>query len=175
MLVESLSDYRLDKKFRTYLASMKQACNEALTQLYAICEPKVMTTKIEIPRDTSLIDLSEIIPDFGSIYEIETPNNATWKQITKNIIKVEGGKGGFMTVIYAAKNIFIDNTTTDATVIPLEEEYARIIPLYIAGELYKDDDLTVATVYMNEFSTMVNLIMGKNSSVNFNATYRMDI
>lgn len=28
-----------------------------------------------------------------------------------------------------------------------------LIPLYMAGELYKDDDVSLATVYMNEFES----------------------
>ena len=37
--------------------------------------------------------------------------------------------------------------------MPLSEECNVLIPLYMAGELYKDDDVSLATVYMNEFES----------------------
>lgn len=45
----------------------------------------------------------------------------------------------------------IDSTTEDAYEIELPEEACVLIPLYIASQLYKDDDISQATVYRNEF------------------------
>ena len=41
-----------------------------------------------------------------------------------------------------------------------------LIPLYIAAELYKDDDVQLATMYMNEFVTNVSNISGKDFNPN---------
>lgn len=41
--------------------------------------------------------------------------------------------------------------TPDDTVIPLVEECAVIMPLYIASQLYKEDDRGLATMWRNEF------------------------
>ena len=35
--------------------------------------------------------------------------------------------------------------------LPLDREVAAILPLYMASQLYKDDDIGVATQYRNEF------------------------
>ena len=45
----------------------------------------------------------------------------------------------------------IDSTTEDAYKIELPEEACVLIPLYIASQLYKDDDISQATAYRNEF------------------------
>ena len=45
----------------------------------------------------------------------------------------------------------IDGETTDSTEINLPESACVLIPLYIASQLYKDDDIAQATAYRNEF------------------------
>lgn len=45
----------------------------------------------------------------------------------------------------------IDETTEDLYEIALPEDACVLIPLYIASQLYKDDDISQATAYRNEF------------------------
>lgn len=45
----------------------------------------------------------------------------------------------------------IDSTTEDTYEISLPEDACVLIPLYIASQLYKDDDISQATAYRNEF------------------------
>ena len=47
----------------------------------------------------------------------------------------------------------IDNDTDNNTVINYPEDACVLIPLYIASQLYKDDDISQATAYRNEFET----------------------
>lgn len=47
----------------------------------------------------------------------------------------------------------IDNDTDDDTTINYPEDACVLIPLYIASQLYKDDDISQATAYRNEFET----------------------
>lgn len=47
----------------------------------------------------------------------------------------------------------IDNDTDDDTTINYTEDACVLIPLYIASQLYKDDDISQATAYRNEFET----------------------
>lgn len=47
----------------------------------------------------------------------------------------------------------ITDLTPDNYEFSMDEECCVILPLYIASELYKDDDITLATVYRNEFET----------------------
>lgn len=45
----------------------------------------------------------------------------------------------------------IDSDTGDDFVINYPEDACVLIPLYIASQLYKDDDIAQATAYRNEF------------------------
>lgn len=47
----------------------------------------------------------------------------------------------------------IDNDTDNNTVINYPEDACVLISLYIASQLYKDDDISQATAYRNEFET----------------------
>lgn len=47
------------------------------------------------------------------------------------------------------QNITLD--TTDDTVLSIDPEVAALMPLYMASQLYKDDDNSIATSYRNEF------------------------
>lgn len=170
-----LNEYKADKKYKTYLFAMKQACNEALTQIYAICEPTIKMYELELEKGKSVYDLSEIITDYENIYDLESPNNVVWKQITKNLLKIENWGEGKIIIYYEVKRQYVDDKTEDTYKFDIEDEFVKIIPLYIAGELYKDDDLTIATVYMNEFNTMMNILLGKNSTTITNPIYTMDI
>ena len=41
--------------------------------------------------------------------------------------------------------------TQDGEELDISPEMASLVPLYVASQLYKDDDLSVATQYRNEF------------------------
>ena len=41
--------------------------------------------------------------------------------------------------------------TDDDYILPVDPEVAAIMPLYMASQLYKDDDNSIATTYRNEF------------------------
>lgn len=45
----------------------------------------------------------------------------------------------------------IDENTLDEAEIDLPSDACVLIPLYIASQLYKDDDISQATAYRNEF------------------------
>ena len=87
---------------------------------------------------------------------ILSEGNVSYERITKNIIQINNWTNEEVKVLYEVKPTVINSSTQDSHKIEIEEEYARIIPLYVAGELYKDDDLTIATMYMNEFISMMN-------------------
>ena len=47
----------------------------------------------------------------------------------------------------------IDKNTADDYKLTIPEDACVLIPLYIASQLYKDDDISQATAYRNEFET----------------------
>ena len=58
--------------------------------------------------------------------------------------------------------------------IEIDKEWLQLLPLYIAGELYKDDDLTLSTIYLNEFNNILGILSSKNNSNQTTPLYRMD-
>lgn len=107
-------------------------------------------------------DLKELAPDFymltneGIIFEGGLPSSRY--ETTDNYLQ-EGGtvlvldrkiKGNFK-VYYKAYPQQITNATPDDAELVIDDEVAALIPLYIASELYKEDDNGIATTYRNEF------------------------
>lgn len=54
--------------------------------------------------------------------------------------------------------VAITTATEDSFVLPLPKECCDILPLYIASQLYKDDDISMATIWRNEFNVALEAI-----------------
>lgn len=52
----------------------------------------------------------------------------------------------------------ITATTENDFVLPLPKECCDILPLYIASQLYKDDDISMSTIWRNEFNVALEAI-----------------
>ena len=68
----------------------------------------------------------------------------------KNLLFFNSPAGTYV-VYYRAYPQQITSATLDTYVLPLQPEVAVLIPLYMASQLYKDDDNAIATTYRNEF------------------------
>lgn len=153
--VNKLSDYMNEKKYKTYLYAMPQACNEAINFIVSKLGSNESTFELE-KEDTIYYDLSKKIEDFRMIKGIYSKMPVSWKILNKNTIIIDNWQGKKILVSYEVKPTIINSDTDTNFVIEIASEYANLIPLYIAGELYKDDDLTLSTMYMNEFMTLVD-------------------
>ena len=154
---------------------MPQACNEAINYIINL-EPIIKVEELEKTSENDKYDLKEIISDYKKFYDINTEYPVMWTMLTKNIIRINGWTQGNIDIYYEAYPQKILETTSPQTKIDLEESFARIIPLYIAGELYKDDDLTLSTMYMNEFMNNLNIMINNDNFTNnhIQTTYRME-
>ena len=99
-----------------------------------------------------------MISDFKNVENIVS--NYKWEMESQNVLKINKNAKQ-ITIYYEAYPTLVDSSTSAETKININRECLRYIPLYIAGELYKDDDLTLATMYMNEFVNNINLITGR--------------
>jgi len=68
---------------------------------------------------------------------------------------------GIYTIYYKAYPEQITQETEDDYVLELDPEVAAILPLYMASQLYKDDDNAIATVYRNEFEVAFDRLSQK--------------
>ena len=156
--VSELQNYLNDKKYKTYLYAMPQACNEAINY---ICNQLPITTKmyeLEKDEESDYYDLTNILDDFSKLSDVIAPSNENikWEMVSRNILHITNWKNEPLQLLYESRPDNITINTRNNTEIDLPLEYATLIPLYIAGELYKDDDLSLATMYMNEFMSMIN-------------------
>ena len=173
--IEEIEKYKTDKKYKTYLDAMPQACNEAINYIINL-EPIIKVEKLQKNSDNSKYDLKELFSDYKRFYNINSEYPVMWTMLTKNIIGINGWTKGNIDIYYEAYPKKVTKDTEISTKIDLEEAFSRIIPLYIAGELYKDDDLTLSTMYMNEFITNLNAMITNDNFTNNNiqSTYRME-
>lgn len=104
-------------------------------------------------------DLPELIDDFYQIVENEIYYEGDsdyvraqdyYQEAYKKMIIPRANEGTY-TVYYKAYPTQIDFDTEDDYELELDPEVAALLPLYMASQLYKDDDNSIATVYRNEF------------------------
>lgn len=153
--IEKLEEYKQSKKYKTYLFAMPQACNEAIRYVSNLL-PVIKSYELVVEKER--YDLSELIEDFKSIDSIITKRK--WYMETDNILNIDKDAGSII-IYYEANPIIISSDTKSETKLNINKDCLQYIPLYIAGELYKDDDLTLSTVYMNEFMNNINLIASR--------------
>ena len=158
---------------REYLNAMPGKANEALQQLALVGHPLLKTWKVRIDADaeseaasTELLILpveqdsldkialrhylprfrclhgSEVMLDAGGIYGTAED----WRMEGDDVFVIPGEVAGTYTLCYRAYPQTITAETPDSEDIDLAPEAAALIPLYIAGELYKEDDPSLATL-----------------------------
>lgn len=103
-------------------------------------------------------NLKTLISDFYDIVSIEHEKDDT-KGSYNSDFTLEGDntlvidselKGNFI-ITYKAYPVKITLSTADTYVFDMPANMISILPLYIASELYKDDNISMATIYRNQF------------------------
>lgn len=121
-----------------------------------------------------IYNLDDLIPDFYKIDKLYF-ENYSHELINRNDYILEDGNtlvlddsliGNFI-MKYQCYPIKIDDETDDDDEIDLPDEVAVILPLYIASQLYKDDDIALATQYRNEFETAVENLYPRQDDTRF--------
>ena len=168
--VSDLKTYKEDKKYKTYLYAMPQACNEAINYILENGKPNVKSYKLKYKDNTKKYDLNKLIPNFKRVYQIvyDGINKPDWYIEGNNILVVSNWNkdDGEITIYYESYHDLITSITPASSSIDLDNQLVTLLPLYIAGELYKDDDVQLSTMYMNEFITNVSNITGKDFNPN---------
>lgn len=105
-------------------------------------------------------DMKEIAPDFYMIdpqgifyegaYQTYLQTSDFYQEGTHTLVLDRDMVGSF-TVYYRAYPVELDADTDDAYELPIDPEVYALLPLYMASQLYKDDDNGIATSYRNEF------------------------
>lgn len=163
--IEDLVKYKSDKKYKTYLYAMPQACNEAINYICNL-EPIIKSYELNVGTEKRY-NLKDLIKDFKYIDNVICDKSFRWEMETNDILKITENIGTVIIYYEAYPNI-INSTTNNDMVLEINKDCLRYIPLYIAGELYKDDDLTLSTMYMNEFFNNISMITDRVKNITNN-------
>lgn len=102
--------------------------------------------------------VSDFVEDFHSVnsiyFEGEHPQYIKTDEVFQEgdkVLVLDSNVAGNYIIYYNALPVEITSSTDDEYDLPLDREVAALLPLYMASEIYKDDDLSTATSYRNEF------------------------
>lgn len=119
-------------------------------------------------------DLKQLAPSFynlfGNSLVYEGENSTTYLNTTDyykesdHILVLPKDKPGMYTVYYNAYPGLITAETPEDYVLEVDKEVAALLPLYIASQLYKDDDNGIATTYRNEFEVGLEALVNTSSN-----------
>lgn len=109
---------------------------------------------IKIKMDDVVSDFYQIAPaevyDLGLAGDQYIVADKYFQEADRTLI-IERERPGIYVIHYRAYPKQLSLGTPDDEELSLDPEVASIIPLYMASQLYKDDDNAIATVYRNEF------------------------
>lgn len=109
---------------------------------------------INIKMDDVVSDFYQLAP--AELYDLGLSGNdyivadKYFQEADKTLVIPRSEKGIFR-IHYRAYPQQITLDTPDDTELALDPEVAALVPTYMASVLYKDDDLSVSTIYRNEF------------------------
>lgn len=154
---------------RDYLYAMPGKANEAMLQLSLVGRPLIKEAKIAVGVENELeaavleggatcrVHLKEYLPDFRALHQLMLDSHGIYgdaeeyRVVGDDVLVLPGDVAGVYTVIYKAYPTPVSLETLDDEVLDVNEECAALVPIYMAAELYKDDDLSLATVLRNEY------------------------
>ena len=136
-----------------YIAAMPLAANEGLMLLAACGKYIPKTIETETAEDVTDLSLKEFAENFLSLRENEVFLNG---RHTDGYTLIGGERMllygiGKWIIGYNAYPQKITQATDKDYVLDVPEDAAVLLPLYIAAELYKDEDPQTAAIYRNEF------------------------
>ena len=136
-----------------YIAAMPLAANEGLMLLAACGKYIPKTIETETAEGVTDLSLKELAENFLSLRENEVFLNG---RHTDGYTLIGGERMllygiGKWIIGYNAYPQKITQSTDKDYVLDVPEDAAVLLPLYIAAELYKDEDPQTAAIYRNEF------------------------
>lgn len=91
-------------------------------------------------------------------------NTTDYYRESDHILVLPNDKPGMYTIYYNTYPGPITSDTPDTDVLDVDPEVAVLLPLYMASELYKDDDLALSTTLRNEFEVGLEALVNSSSN-----------
>lgn len=165
-----------DDSTRDYLAGMPYVANEGLLLICTSKKPLVRSvdldfSKGEIVGEFRRFVLPEIAPDFfefyGEVYHTFGGSHQrinTYYTEANKVLLISKDMQGIFTVYYKAYPEEITSDTSDDYEPSVPPDVLAILPLYMASQLYKEDDNGIATSLRNEFEVAYDRLSDNNPS-----------
>jgi len=171
------SNIPADDSTRDYLAAMPYVANEGLMM---ICTSKKYLVK-SVDIDASMgeeigqfsrIRMSFLASDFfefsGEVYYTDGDRHVkTTNYFTEggDVFYINKNATGTFTVYYRAYPEAITAETEDSYELDIPQDVLTILPLYMASQLYKEDDNGIATALRNEFEVAVDRLQKEKLAI----------
>lgn len=104
----------------------------------------------EIVNDFYMVDLEHVIYEGNADISRYTATSDFFQEGNKVLVLHRDVPGNYK-VYYKAYPQHLTNDTPDDEELTIDPEISALMPLYMASQLYKDDDSGIATLYRNEF------------------------
>lgn len=150
-----------------YLQMMPYAANEAIQYLCSFGRRPRQSIEIEIEEQAKpqSLELKYELPNYWGnpefyILEDDVPKTVYLNVIAGRVI-IPASMKGTLIVDYDYTPSLISSSVADDDEIKLDDDAIVLLPLYIASELYKDEDMTMATYWRNEFETQAAVLQRK--------------
>ncbi len=157
MFLSSSNPAAFDYATKNYIGMMPAAANEGLMRLAVVGKygPKSADINVSgatVDLRTKISDMFEpisagIMKQVGSTWEFFDD----YEMLPNFVMLMHDPEGCTLRVPYYAYPQTITENTTDDTAILLDPDGSVLLALYIASELFKEDDIGLATQWRNEF------------------------
>lgn len=146
---------------RPYLDIMTAPANEGMLMIAAV-RPTIKTLEIEQQGRTGegqrRYELKELAPDFARLWDDGVYVQRGGASVRCSDWQLEAGRvlllpdrEGLWRIYYEARPALLTEQSGDADPLDLPDDAASLLPLYVASQLFKDDDLSQAVQMRNEF------------------------
>lgn len=155
---------------REYLKAMPGAYNEAVMLLSTA--NRYIVKSFEVPADALgnaiTVDLESVVDDLyqlkpNGIYFTDSDGRMSecdkYNLIGDRYLQLRNNKSGVYQILYFAYPVAASSATKGTDDMQLDPDVAVLVPLYMASQLYKDDDISIATQYRNEFEVGRELLI----------------
>lgn len=166
--IDNLQDLKTDENYGRYLNSMPGAINRCFARLEdtnAIPVKKVTLPKANgtTANGRTRYNLSTLVSDFGRVDRIvyETADdyegNCDYIMETDSIILLEEKDSNY-DLIYYPSMTRITSATEETTELSLPDKVACIIPYFIKGDLFREDEPAEASEARNLFESSLDAL-----------------
>jgi hypothetical protein len=114
----------------------------------------------ELADDFYMVDPEHIIYE-GNREVSRYTATSDWFEEGYKVLLLKRNMPGNYKIYYKAYPQPITMTTPDDTELVLDPEVSALLPLYIASQVAKDDDISLATIYRNEFEVAYERLVKK--------------